>query len=1376
MSDQPPPPKPMPGSLRDRIAAFEKSTPSNTPPSAPRPKPAGVSWKPKPATPPDSPGLAEGSSSSQPKRFGGGMSASDAKESIGKGGSLKERMAALQGKGAFGAPPPPVAPKPIVEKPKWKPPPPVASPPDESEEKEAITEKPDTPAAAPMKSPEEQLEKSSGENEDLPTGFRPEAEEGDGEYSEKDPDPEEEERQRRAALAARMARLGGARVGMGPPVFGGPAYKKPQPKPQEDVSEPVKSEDSSVKSSPVLENDLESVKPDEVKPEYSGPQRKFSDTSMLSPESTPSASTSPRIPSSMPVPAGPRRAAPPRRKVKSPSLTPAEEQEPVPDVLAPELPSTEDREPEIGQVSISADPAPQSTDESLVLNNLSPLVNDVRPESAVFEEPAVVMPMEETHIPRSTTYNQGTGSIEGFIATSPAVVEEPEAIQEEEAEEDEAARRKRVAERLAKSGGVNPFTMPPPQRKPTSSADSQQEVSSTSVSQSPSSERRTSIRKASSDSVSRSLPPPPARRSSQTSFTSSNVPAKRPSMDSVASRDFSSHDDDFTPPSIAAGISEEPERSVSIEEADIAEERFFDSLPDQPDSYADESPNSHEITSADARSRLSSDSWSYADAPAHVVSSSVILGESEEEEEEEYPPPPPPARTIPRPVEDEENEEESSLTFSASVASPELPRRLPPRPILDDDSEMSDAPLPHPHRRSVPAPPQLADDPEEAAPDSDEDEARPIPPSTPLRFVPPPEEVSRTMEDEPSQVVSNDEYSDEEEILPTPPRRDPSPPEHWPQEEPLFVPPPPPPKAVMTHPHPAQSRSSVQEIELGVDVGPPTQTPTVTAQSRGAEILDEEEGDPIDPSFYSPNRGTSASLPQTSPATPAASADLELDPVEQAEQSRRRTIAERMAKLGGIKFGAAPVPRAVPPPGRQESEEGQAREQGGEGQEGEEDQPKLTEEEEDQARKERISAKMASMGGMRIGMQPYGMFAGGTPPVPHSRPPLVSSESTTSSSRALPPRHAAPPPPQTQEIDSERESDEGVHVEAEESEMEEVSYEDVQDEQEEADVLPPVPIREGRSVPPGRPPIPTSVPARRPSIQTPISPQFGDTTSVSTSRKSSASYAIPPATSDYVMVEGSDDEALPPPPPPRASRPPPPRAAPAPPPPPSSSDLPPSDSISSQWEMPSIPSVDFGGNTDLSLSWTEDMDQLPSAPAPPAEPTLAPRKSSIDQVMSSENLVAVWGRVGVQVCEVATALYESSKKALIGDGTYCGFVEAALKEVPNAAPISGREYGYLVYMQSGASVQKRLSEIMPGDVVWMHEAKLKGHKGIQTYSQSVGIGEPLVGIVGEFEPKKFKIRVFQANQHVGQQTVESVSYRLDDLKSGSVKIFRVLEA
>ena len=51
-----------------------------------------------------------------------------------------------------------------------------------------------------------------------------------------------------------------------------------------------------------------------------------------------------------------------------------------------------------------------------------------------------------------------------------------------------------------------------------------------------------------------------------------------------------------------------------------------------------------------------------------------------------------------------------------------------------------------------------------------------------------------------------------------------------------------------------------------------------------------------------------------------------------------------------------------------------------------------------------------------------------------------------------------------------------------------------------------------------------------------------------------------------------------------------------------------------------------------------------------------------------------------------------------------------LAGVPNAAPISvvaSGEYSYLVYAQDGYSVQRRVSEIKPGDVVEIHEGKLK---------------------------------------------------------------------
>lgn len=153
------------------------------------------------------------------------MSASDAKESItkGGGGSLKDRMAALQGKGAFGAPAPPLAPKPVIEKPRWKPPPAVAAPVDDDDDGTGHTTGDEPPAATVnrTKSPPVAVKRGSldlpkpiaeGEESSVPETTT--SAEGEGPT-----DPEDEERQRRAAIAARMARLGGARLGMAPPIL-----------------------------------------------------------------------------------------------------------------------------------------------------------------------------------------------------------------------------------------------------------------------------------------------------------------------------------------------------------------------------------------------------------------------------------------------------------------------------------------------------------------------------------------------------------------------------------------------------------------------------------------------------------------------------------------------------------------------------------------------------------------------------------------------------------------------------------------------------------------------------------------------------------------------------------------------------------------------------------------------------------------------------------------------------------------------------------------------------------------------------------------------------------------------------------------------------
>jgi len=163
------------------------------------------------------------------------MSASDAKESIGKGGSLKDRMAALQGIGAFGGPAPSKPPPPTGEKPKWKPPPQVSVAQPIKGSDEEGDEESTTMRSPPIYALGERVAHPSPREGDV----EPTADDAaDGEETREniqeqehggEQDPAEEDRQRRAAIAARMARLGGARVGMGPPTFGRkPDVKKAQ--------------------------------------------------------------------------------------------------------------------------------------------------------------------------------------------------------------------------------------------------------------------------------------------------------------------------------------------------------------------------------------------------------------------------------------------------------------------------------------------------------------------------------------------------------------------------------------------------------------------------------------------------------------------------------------------------------------------------------------------------------------------------------------------------------------------------------------------------------------------------------------------------------------------------------------------------------------------------------------------------------------------------------------------------------------------------------------------------------------------------------------------------------------------------------------------
>jgi hypothetical protein len=131
------------------------------------------------------------------------------------------------------------------------------------------------------------------------------------------------------------------------------------------------------------------------------------------------------------------------------------------------------------------------------------------------------------------------------------------------------------------------------------------------------------------------------------------------------------------------------------------------------------------------------------------------------------------------------------------------------------------------------------------------------------------------------------------------------------------------------------------------------------------------------------------------------------------------------------------------------------------------------------------------------------------------------------------------------------------------------------------------------------------------------------------------------------------------------------------------------------------------------------------------------------------------------ISSAAVILHERSKRMLIGDGTFPAFVKAVLQQVPSAAmPIEDGPgvyiYGHLIYLQIILTVQRRIVEVMPGDILLFDNVLFKGYKGLhQPYQFQAGTpGEPLVGVVADFDMKRSRVKLYQANQHLGIEVCE----------------------
>lgn len=137
---------------------------------------------------------------------------------------------------------------------------------------------------------------------------------------------------------------------------------------------------------------------------------------------------------------------------------------------------------------------------------------------------------------------------------------------------------------------------------------------------------------------------------------------------------------------------------------------------------------------------------------------------------------------------------------------------------------------------------------------------------------------------------------------------------------------------------------------------------------------------------------------------------------------------------------------------------------------------------------------------------------------------------------------------------------------------------------------------------------------------------------------------------------------------------------------------------------------------------------------------------------------------------------EASQKqgATVGDGKPDSLVTELLRRLPGALmPVGTRSYGVPIYVNLANASVKQDDEIRPGDIISFRNARFQGHRGPMHQKYNADVGKPdHVGIVVDWDGTKKKVRAWEQGRE--SKKVKMESFKLGDLRSGEVKIWRVV--
>lgn len=175
-------------------------------------------------------------------------------------------------------------------------------------------------------------------------------------------------------------------------------------------------------------------------------------------------------------------------------------------------------------------------------------------------------------------------------------------------------------------------------------------------------------------------------------------------------------------------------------------------------------------------------------------------------------------------------------------------------------------------------------------------------------------------------------------------------------------------------------------------------------------------------------------------------------------------------------------------------------------------------------------------------------------------------------------------------------------------------------------------------------------------------------------------------------------------------------------------------------------------------------------PYDPSTVELDQRHEGPPKTMRQDQMEEAYDTFGRKISAAALA----KKDQVVGDGSAPGFVLEMIRPLEDALwPISTRSYGALVYANMANASTQQHDAIRPGDIITIRNAKFQGKHGPMHAKYSAEVGKPdHVGIVAEWDGTKKKVRAWEQGRD--GKKVRQESYKLDDLRSGEVKIWRVV--